>query len=71
MSGRTSNYSVMCEVFMRDFLGEKDVPGSLTLDQDDMILVSIIIFTTISLWPFVHSGLYVCVLKRQVVGISL
>ncbi|CAG5129270.1 unnamed protein product, partial [Candidula unifasciata] len=38
VSGRTSNYSVMCEVFMRDILGEKDVPGSLTLDQDDMIL---------------------------------
>ncbi|GFN83119.1 transient receptor potential cation channel subfamily m member 2 [Plakobranchus ocellatus] len=37
VSGRTSKFSVMCEMFMRDLMGEKDVPGSNQLDEDDMI----------------------------------
>ncbi|KAI8793689.1 protein ced-11 [Biomphalaria glabrata] len=37
ISGKNSKYNVICEVMMRDLLGEKDVPSSTQLDQEDMI----------------------------------
>ncbi|CAL1530213.1 unnamed protein product, partial [Lymnaea stagnalis] len=39
ISGRMSKYNVICEVFMRDLLGEKEVPSTTQLDQDDMTQV--------------------------------
>ncbi|XP_059174612.1 transient receptor potential cation channel subfamily M member-like 2 isoform X2 [Physella acuta] len=37
ITGRVNKFNVLCEMFMKELLGEKEVPGTTQLDQDDMI----------------------------------
>ena len=41
MYGKSTSYSVMCEEFLTSVFLEEEVEGSLKLDQEDMISVSV------------------------------